>query len=121
MVPLPSGFISHGSPMHALEAGPAGVAWAALGKRLGKPKAILIASAHWETNLPMVTGTARPETIHDFSGFPEPLYRLRYNAPGAPAVAARAQALLKEAGFTAAIDGTRGLDHGAGTAVLHLS
>src|SRR5438105_6104815 len=95
MVPLPSVFISHGSPMHALEAGAAGLAWAALGKRLGKPKAILIASAHWETNLPMVTGAARPETIHDFSGFPEPLYRLRYNAPGAPAVAEKAQRLLK--------------------------
>ena len=120
MIPLPSVFISHGSPMHALQAGPAGMAWAALGRRLGKPQAILIASAHWETNLPMVTGTARPETIHDFSGFPEPLYRLRYNAPGAPAVAVRAQALLKEAGFTAAIDGTRGLDHGAWTPLLYM-
>src|SRR5258708_20402262 len=89
MVPLPSVFISHGSPMHALEAGPAGVAWAALGKRLGKPKAILIASAHWETNLPMVTGADHPQTIHDFSRFPEPLYRPRYNPPGAPPVAAK--------------------------------
>jgi len=120
VIPLPSVFISHGSPMHALQAGRAGTAWAALGKRLGKPQAILIASAHWETNLPMVTGTARPETIHDFSGFPEPLYRLRYNAPGAPAVAARANALLKEAGFTAAIDGTHGLDHGAWTPLLYM-
>ena len=120
MIALPSVFISHGSPMHALQAGPAGVAWAALGKRLGKPQAILIASAHWETNLPMVTGAARPETLHDFSGFPEPLYRLRYNAPGAPAAAARAQTLLREAGFTAAIDGTRGLDHGAWTPLLYM-
>jgi 4,5-DOPA dioxygenase extradiol len=120
MIPLPSVFISHGSPMHALEAGPAGVAWAALGKRLGKPKAILIASAHWETNLPMVTGADRPQTIHDFSGFPEPLYRLRYTAPGAPAVAQRAAALLKEQGLTAAIDGTRGLDHGAWAPLLYM-
>src|SRR5881394_783389 len=102
MVPLPSVFISHGSPMHAVQAGEAGLAWAALGKRLGKPKAILIASAHWETNLPMVTGSERPDTIHDFSGFPEPLYRLRYTAPGAPQIAQRAQALLKEQGLTAA-------------------
>src|SRR5207247_2581860 len=120
MVPLPSVFISHGSPMHALEAGPAGVAWAALGKRLGKPKAILIASAHWETNLPMVTGADHPQTIHDFSGFPEPLYRLRYNAPGAPAVAQRALQLLKEQGLTAAIDGCRGLDHGAWAPLLYM-
>jgi 4,5-DOPA dioxygenase extradiol len=120
VVPLPSVFISHGSPMHALEAGPAGVAWAALGKRLGKPKAILIASAHWETNLPMVTGAEHPETIHDFSGFPEPLYRLRYNAPGAPAVAQKALQLLKQQGLTAAIDGCRGLDHGAWSPLLYM-
>jgi 4,5-DOPA dioxygenase extradiol len=120
VIPLPSVFISHGSPMHALQAGAAGVAWGALGKRLGKPQAILIASAHWDTNVPMVTGAARPETIHDFSGFPEPLYRIRYTAPGAPKVAARAQALLKEAGFTAAIDGVRGLDHGAWAPLLYM-
>jgi 4,5-DOPA dioxygenase extradiol len=120
MVPLPSVFVSHGSPMHALEAGPAGLAWAALGKRLGKPKAILIASAHWETHLPMLTGSERPQTIHDFSGFPEPLYRLRYTAPGAPEVARKAVQLLKEQGFTAAVDGTRGLDHGAWAPLLYM-
>ncbi|HZQ74139.1 MAG TPA: class III extradiol ring-cleavage dioxygenase [Burkholderiales bacterium] len=116
---LPSVFISHGSPMHALQPGPAGEAWAALGRRLGKPRAILIASAHWETNLPMLTGSAKPETIHDFYNFPEPLYRLRYPAPGAPGLAQRAQALLKDAGFTAGIDGCRGLDHGAWTPLLY--
>ena len=117
---LPSVFVSHGSPMHALEPGAAGEAWRALGSRLGKPKAIVIASAHWETNLPMLTGNAKPETIHDFYNFPEPLYRLRYPAPGAPQVAQRAQALLKDAGFTAAIDGCRGLDHGAWSPLLYM-
>jgi 4,5-DOPA dioxygenase extradiol len=116
---LPSVFISHGSPMHALQPGPAGEAWAALGRRLGRPRAILIASAHWETNLPMLTGSAKPQTIHDFSNFPEPLYRLRYPAPGAPELAQRAQALLKDAGFTAGIDGCRGLDHGAWAPLLY--
>ena len=106
-------FISHGSPMHALQPGPAGEAWKALGQRMPRPKSILIASAHWETNLPMLTGSEKPETIHDFYNFPEPLYRLRYPSPGAPEVARRAQALLKEAGVTAGIDGCRGLDHGA--------
>jgi 4,5-DOPA dioxygenase extradiol len=120
MVPLPSVFISHGSPMHALQAGEAGLAWAALGKRLGKPKAIVIASAHWETNVPMLTGAPRPETIHDFSGFPEPLYRLRYTAPGAPPIAQKATELLKQAGFTAALDGCRGLDHGAWAPLLYM-
>lgn len=117
---LPSVFLSHGSPMHALQAGAAGEAWAALGRRIGKPRAVAIASAHWETGLPQVTGNPKPETIHDFSGFPEPLYRMRYPAPGAPEVAQRAQALLKESGFTAAIDGRRGLDHGAWSPLLYM-
>ncbi|MGH8724662.1 MAG: DODA-type extradiol aromatic ring-opening family dioxygenase [Burkholderiales bacterium] len=113
-------FISHGSPMHALEPGAAGEAWKALARRLPRPHAILIASAHWETNLPMLTGSEKPETVHDFTNFPEPLYRLRYPAPGAPEVAGRAQALLKDAGFTAAIDGCRGLDHGAWSPLLYM-
>jgi 4,5-DOPA dioxygenase extradiol len=119
MTALPSVFISHGSPMHALEPGAAGKAWQALGRRLPKPRAILISSAHWETSLPMLTGNPKPETIHDFYNFPEPLYRLRYPAPGAPELAQRAQALLKNAGFGAAIDGCRGLDHGAWAPLLY--
>lgn len=119
MSALPSVFLSHGSPMHALEPGAAGEAWKALGRRLPRPRAILVASAHWETNLPMLTGNAKPETIHDFYNFPEPLYRLRYPAPGAPALARRAQALLKDAGFAASIDGCRGLDHGVWAPLLY--
>jgi 4,5-DOPA dioxygenase extradiol len=105
--------------MHALEPGAAGEAWKALGRRLPRPRAILVASAHWGTSLPMLTGNPKPETIHDFYNFPEPLYRLRYPAPGAPELAQRAQALLKEAGFPAAIDGCRGLDHGAWSPLLY--
>ena len=117
---LPSVFVSHGSPMHALQPGAAGEAWKALAQRLPRPRAILIASAHWETNLPMLTGSAKPETVHDFYNFPEALYRLRYPAPGAPEVAQRAQQLLKDAGFTAGIDGCRGLDHGAWSPLLYM-
>jgi 4,5-DOPA dioxygenase extradiol len=113
-------FLSHGSPMHALQPGPAGAAWKAIADRLPRPKAILIASAHWEPNLPMLTGSDKPETVHDFYNFPEPLYRLRYPAPGAPEVAKRAQSLLKDAGFTAGIDGCRGLDHGAWSPLLYM-
>jgi 4,5-DOPA dioxygenase extradiol len=117
---LPSVFVSHGSPMHALQPGPAGEAWAALGRRLGRPRAIVIASAHWETERPLLTGAARPQTIHDFYNFPEPLYRLRYPAPGAPDVAQQAKGLLLEKGFPADTDPQRGLDHGAWSPLLYM-
>ena len=117
---LPTLFLSHGSPMTAVEPGPAGAAWADLGRALPRPRAILVASAHWETDTPRLTGTAMPETIHDFGGFPDVLYTLRYPAPGAPDVAAEAAALLREAGFDAGIDARRGLDHGAWVPLLHM-
>ena len=113
MKPLPTLFLSHGSPMHAVAPGVVGDAWAALGRRLARPDAVLIASAHWETSVPMLTGNRRPETIHDFGGFPRELYEIRYPAPGAPDVATQAVKLLKDAGITAGVDGCRGLDHGA--------
>jgi 4,5-DOPA dioxygenase extradiol len=98
---IPTLFISHGSPMHALHAGAAGHAWTELGRRLPRPRAILIASAHWETGLPMVTTNRAPETIYDFGGFPEALYTLKYAAPGSPELAQRALELLKAAGLPA--------------------
>ncbi len=113
MATLPTLFLSHGSPLHALDAGGAGPAWEALAASLPRPRALLVASAHWETTLPMLTGGERLETIHDFSGFPPELYRLRYDVAGAPELAARAAQLLKDAGHTPAINGCRGIDHGA--------
>ena len=110
---MPTLFLSHGSPMHSIDPGAAGTAWTSLGRSLDRPAAVLMASAHWETDVPMVTGNPKPQTIHDFGGFPRELYEIRYPAPGAPDVAARAVALLKHAGITAGIDGCRGLDHGA--------
>ena len=110
---LPTLFLSHGSPMHALDPGGAGKAWRAIADSLPKPRAIVMVSAHWETSLPMLTGADRLRTIHDFGGFPEPLYRLRYDAPGSPSVAEEAAALLRDAGFNLSINGCRGIDHGA--------
>lgn len=110
---MPVLFVSHGSPMHAIEPGAAGRAWQSLAESLPRPRAVLIASAHWETSIPMLTGNPRPQTVHDFGGFPEALYRLQYDAPGEPELAAQAAALLKAAGITAGIDGCRGRDHGA--------
>ena len=80
---------------------------------LPRPKAILCVSAHWETVDPAVSTAERPETIHDFYGFPQELYRLRYPAPGAPELAREAAALLRNAGLVCGEDPNRGLDHGA--------
>jgi len=117
---LPTLFISHGSPMHALQPGAVRAVWEGLARDLPRPKAILIASAHWETDIPAVTGTAKPETIHDFYGFPKPLYEIQYPAPGASGVAEKALGLLTANKFNAAIDPTRGLDHGAWSPLLHM-
>jgi 4,5-DOPA dioxygenase extradiol len=113
MTTQPTIFLSHGSPLHALQAGRAGEVWTVLGRRIARPAAALVASAHWETELPMVATSKQPETIHDFGGFPAELYRIQYSAPGAPAIAQRALELLHGAGLPASANGCRGLDHGA--------
>ncbi len=113
MTTFPTVFLSHGSPMQAIEPGIAGEAWEALGRALPRPRAVLMVSAHWETEMPSVTGAALPETIHDFGGFPAALYRIQYPAPGAPDLAQHIADMLDEAGAEAAVDRRRGLDHGA--------
>lgn len=110
---LPSLFVSHGAPTIALEDGPAQRFLAGLGARLGRPRAVLMVSAHWETNEVAVMATPAPATIHDFFGFPEPLYALRYPAPGDTALAGRIAALLRGAGYAVTADDSRGYDHGA--------
>jgi 4,5-DOPA dioxygenase extradiol len=118
MTRLPTLFLSHGSPMNAAAATPSSRTWVSLAHMLPTPRAVLVASAHWETSVPMLTGNPKPETIHDFGGFPDALYELRYPAPGAPDLAAKAVALLKDAGITAGVNGCRGLDHGAWVPLL---
>lgn len=115
---LPAVFVSHGAPTLVLEDIPARAFMAGLGASLARPRAILAVSAHWDTPEPSVSGAARPETIHDFYGFPEQLYRLRYPAPGAPDLAERVAALLAAAGLGGGIDPDRGLDHGAWNPLL---
>ncbi|WP_366945690.1 class III extradiol ring-cleavage dioxygenase [Hydrogenophaga sp.] len=117
---LPTLFISHGSPTFAIDPGKAGLALTALGQSLPRPKAILIVSPHWMTREPRVAITSRPQTIHDFGGFPPALYELQYPAPGAPDVAVRAVSLLREAGYPAEADAEWGLDHGAWVPMLYL-
>lgn len=106
---IPPVFISHGSPMLMLEPGRAGPAWQTLAQSLPRPRAILAISAHWTTTKPAVSASPQPETIHDFYGFPPPLYELEYQPPGAIDLAAQVAILVP--GIV--VDTQRGLDHGA--------
>lgn len=117
---LPALFISHGSPMLALNAGQAGAAWKRIAANLPRPRAIVVASAHWLTAIPAVSSTATPATIHDFYGFPEPLFRLRYTPPGSPALAEVLAQRLVDAGLEAGVDPARGLDHGAWVPLMNM-
>lgn len=110
---MPVLFISHGAPTLSLEPGDTGTAWQQLGARLPKPPAILVISAHWETIIPTVSCADQPVTIHDYSGFPAELYKLKYPAPGAPEMAKAVARALQQAGIPVQLDDTRGLDHGA--------
>lgn len=107
---LPTLYVPHGAPTFALRPGAAGPAIANAAAAL-RPRAIVVASAHWDTEAPTVGGSMRPETIHDFRGFPEPLYSIAYGAPGAPDVAGNVVGLLAQAGFEASLAANRGLDH----------
>lgn len=106
-------FVSHGAPLLPLQDTPARHFLAGLGAQLPRPRAILVVSAHWETERPTVNAVAVNETIHDFYGFPAALYAMRYPAPGSAALAERVAGLLTEAGLEPEIDHARGLDHGA--------
>lgn len=108
---MPVLFVGHGSPMNAIEDNEFSQAWAAAGRALPAPTAILCVSAHWETAGVMVTAMDRPRTIHDFYGFPEELYAVSYPAPGSPRLASRVRELLH--GATVSADLKWGLDHGA--------
>lgn len=109
----PSLFVSHGSPMFALEPGLLGPNLARLGRALTDLTAIVVVSAHWQTRGVRVGASDRPATMHDFGGFPASLYALHYTPPGAPSLASDVVQLLVDAGFSAQLDAHRGLDHGA--------
>lgn len=110
---LPSLFISHGSPMVALEPGDTGRTLARLAGELPRPKAILVVSAHWETTDLRLTSAPRQQAWHDFYGFPPALYALDYEPPGDPQLALEIVELLEDAGLPAHLDPQRPLDHGA--------
>jgi 4,5-DOPA dioxygenase extradiol len=109
---LPTLFLSHGSPMLAIEASPAGRFLDGLGDALPRPRAIVVASAHFMTDRPMLGGHAQPHTVHDFGGFPEPLYQIQYPAPGLAPLAEALAGRIEAAGLSAKVRPGHGLDHG---------
>ena len=112
----PALFLAHGNPMNALADNDFTRSLTRLAAGLTRPEAILVISAHWETNGAHVLDSAEPPTIHDFGGFPRELYEVTYPAPGAPALAEEVVALLGDA----RTDSGWGLDHGAWTILRHM-
>lgn len=109
---LPAVFVSHGAPNVILYDSPTRQFLAGLGEQLGRPRAVVAISAHWEAPTPTVNATLQPRTIHDFFGFEPPLYQMNYPAPGAPALAHEVATRIESAGMRAVVDNARGLDHG---------
>jgi 4,5-DOPA dioxygenase extradiol len=117
--PMPAIFFGHGNPMNALQVNSWTKEWAALGKEIPRPKAILSVSAHWYVPETAVTAMEAPTTIHDFGGFPPELYRVRYPAPGDRSLARRVRELL--APLPVALDEEGwGLDHGTWSVLCHV-
>ena len=112
-VRMPIIFVSHGAPDALLKAPDTVASWHEISQQIPEPSGILVVSAHWETPRPAVSMAVNPETIYDFSGFSPELYRMKYHAPGAPALAQRIAALLSTAGLKTELAPGRGLDHGA--------
>ncbi|MDQ3283300.1 MAG: 4,5-DOPA dioxygenase extradiol [Acidobacteriota bacterium] len=115
---MPAIFFGHGNPMHAIQSNEYTEAWARLGRELPRPKAILCVSAHWYLPGTLVTAMDRPRTIHDFGGFPRPLYEVQYGAPGSPELATRVQQLL--APLEVGRDDQWGFDHGTWAVLCHV-
>jgi 4,5-DOPA dioxygenase extradiol len=115
---MPAVFIGHGNPMNALLDNAYTRGWAAIGKDVPRPVAVLSVSAHWYIPGTSVTAMRAPRTIHDFGGFPPELYRVNYPAPGDPALADRIRGLL--ASMSVNPDGGWGLDHGTWAVLLHM-
>ena len=110
---MPVVFVSHGAPTLAIEDGEAHRFLRAYGEQLGRPRAVLVLSAHFAAPVATVTAAKSPDTIHDFGGFARVLHEMTYPAPGSPELAERIEVMLAAAGIKVTATPTRGLDHGA--------
>lgn len=115
---MPALFLGHGSPMITINDNVYTRAWKALGESLPRAKAVLCISAHWYLPATLVTGDEKPQTIHDFGGFPEPLYQVQYPAPGDPALAQQIADLLSPEDVGLSTEW--GLDHGTWSVLRHV-
>jgi len=115
---MPVLFVGHGSPMNAIEENEFVEGWRKLGKTIPRPKAILVVSAHWETKGTYVTAVQKPQTIHDFGGFPKALFDVQYPAPGSPELAHETKRIITKT--TVGLDEKWGLDHGAWSVIRRI-
>jgi 4,5-DOPA dioxygenase extradiol len=115
---MPAIFFGHGNPMNAIQSNRWTQSWRAIGEAMPRPRAIVCISAHWYLPATLVTAMERPRTIHDFGGFPRPLYEVQYAAPGAPELVPHIAGLLEP--IDARADLRWGLDHGAWSVLVHL-
>ncbi len=116
--PMPAVFFGHGNPLNALRRNEWTEGWAAVGRSIPRPKAVVCVSAHWYLPATLVSAQERPRTIHDFGGFPRELYEVEYPAPGEPALAGRVRELL--APIQVGLDRRWGLDHGTWSVLCHV-
>lgn len=116
---MPAAFLGHGSPMNALERNRFTEAWRAFGAAVPRSRAILAVSAHWHVDALAVTAMPSPRTIHDFYGFPQALFDVRYPAPGLPALAEEIADTVSPDFVVGADREAWGLDHGTWSVLVH--